>query len=596
VLDVGTRVWRAGLSLILMLAIAFSVVAPPERCPTVTTAELRHSAQATVDWLVRNQDADGTWLYLYDAEDDSVSPDYNAVRHAGVTMGLYQAAAAGLPGALVSADRGTDWALDRLIERDRWAAVDTPGLIDTGASALLAAGLTIRREVTGDRRYDELLQRLGRFLQAQTEPSGAVLASYDATRGAPVAGEYSKYFTGEAYWALARLHRAFPGEGWSETASRVGAYLATSRDETEDHWPPIRDHWAAYGMAETAELRGRGRPPLSEDEVDYARRQAELFGYQVRWISQRFGPWGGLVRGGYVPRGGAYGVTGEALTGWWLTARAEPRLADLRDAIAERARCIAGLAVRAQSDPEEAAEAARPERVEGAWFRDGETRMDDQQHALAALLRTIPIAEAGEGSSSASSSASGDDVPSAWLWVIALVVALNPARAAFGITRVGRSKRTVAGLAALGGVIGGLAVCAAAAVGGPLLEALDVSEPSFRIAAGIVAGLVGIADLFRRPPPAEPALAGWRAALVPVSIPLVARPALLLLALGAGADQDVLVAAGGMAIGIGVLTALTAWCPTKGPGGRVLRWASRLLAAVLVACGVILTVDGVLDV
>ena len=62
-------------------------------------------------------------------------------------------------------------------------------------------------------------------------------------------------------------------------------------------------------------------------------------------------------------------------------------------------------------------------------------------------------------------------------------------------------------------------MCAAAAVGGPLLEALDVSDPSFRIAAGIVAVLAGAADLFRRPPAPEPALAGWRAALVPVAIP-----------------------------------------------------------------------------
>ncbi len=590
----ATRVWRAGLTLALALAAAFAVVAPPERCPSVTAAELRLSAGATVDWFVRNQEVDGTWLYLYDADDDSISSEYNSVRHAGVTMGLYQAAAAGLPGALTSADRGAEWALDRLIEREGWAAFATPGWIDTGASALLAAGLTIRRETTGERRYDDLLRRLGRFLVAQTEPSGAVLASFDPARGGPVAGEYSKYFTGEAYWALARLDRTFPGEGWGETADRIGAYLATSRDDVEDYWPPIRDHWAAYGMAETVRGRERDGSRLNEDEVDYARRQAELFGLQTRMISQRFGPWGRLMRGGYVPRGGGYGVTGEALTGWWLTARGEPRLADLREPVAERARCIAGLTVRAQANRADAAHAARPERVEGAWFRDGETRMDDQQHALAALLRTIPIVEAGEGSSSGSSSV--DDAPSALLWLLALVVALNPPRAAFGIPRAGRSQRAVVSIAALGGLIGGLAVCAAAAVSGSLLEALDISDPSFRIAAGVVAALCGVADLLRRPPPPEPALAGWLGALVPVAIPLVVRPAVLVLALGAGADQGPLVAAGGMAIGIALLTGLTAWCATGGPSGRVLGWASRLLATVLVACGVLLAVDGVLDV
>ena len=334
---IATRIWRAGLILALIIAAVFVAAAPPERCPSVTASELRRSAQATVDWFVRNQDPDGTWLYLYDAAEDSAPSEYNEVRHAGVTMGLYQAAAAGLPGASRSADRGTEWALDMLVERDDWAALASQGRVTTGATALLTAGLTIRREARGDTRYDGVLRRLGRFLVAQTEPSGAVLASYDLAREAPVAGEYSKYYTGEAYWALARLHRVFPGEGWGDEADRVGAYLAKSRDEVEDHWPPIPDHWAAYGAAETVEFPERGRPPLTDHEVDYARRQAELFGVSVRWVAQRFGAWGGLVRGGDTPRGGGYGVISEALTGWWLTARAEPRLADLREPVAERA-------------------------------------------------------------------------------------------------------------------------------------------------------------------------------------------------------------------------------------------------------------------
>jgi small neutral amino acid transporter SnatA (MarC family) len=589
-MTVAKRLWPAGLALAVLLVGSFVVVAPPERCPSVSTGALRRSAQASVDWLVRNQKPDGTWLYLYEAGEDSAPPDYNVVRHTGAAMGLYRAAAEGLPRALRSADRGTAWALDRLLERDGWAAVDWEGQVDTGATALLVAGLVLRRETTADTRYDDVLGRLGRFLVAQTEPSGAVLASYDPVRGTPVAGIYSKYFTGEAYWALALLHRTFPREGWGQAADRVGAYLATSRDEVEDHWPPIADHWAAYGLSETVDFPERGRPPLTEQEVTYARRQAELFGGQVRWVSERFGPWGALVRGPHVPRGGGYGVISEALTGLWLTARADPRLADLREPVAERAACIAGLAVRAQSDREDAASFKRPDRVEGAWFRDGETRVDDQQHALAGLLRTIPIVRAQERSTSS------DDAPSGWLWAAALLLALNPCRAAFAVPRSGRSPRAVAGLAAAGGTIGGLVVCVVAAAGDPLLDALDVSEPSFRIAAGSVAALAGAADLFRRPPPPEPALSGWRAALIPVAIPVVARPAALVIALGAGAERGVLVSVGAMAIGVAMLTGLAFSCPTDGPGGRAVRWASRVLAAALVACGVILAVNGVFDV
>ena len=587
------RVLWAGLTLALTLGAVFVAVAPPERCPSVNEDDLRRSAQASVDWFVRNQEGDGTWLYEYDAAGDSIVAGYNEVRHAGVTMGLYQAAAADLPRALRSADQGTEWALDELIEREDWSALEGPGRVTTGATALFAAGLTIRREATGDTRYDPLLRRLGNFLLGQTEPSGAVLAEYDPDSEAPVPGEYSKYYTGEAYWALARLHRAFPGEEWGEGADRIGAYLAESRDDVEGHWPPIPDHWAAYGAAETVEFPERGGDrPLTEDEVDYAREQAGLMGVGVRWVAQQFGPWGELVRGGDTPRGGGYGVMSEALTGWWLAAVADARLAGMREPTAERASCVAGLALEEQYDAEEAADYARPGRVEGAWLIDGGTRMDDQQHALAGILRTIPIVEA----SATSSSDADDDAPSELLWALVLVLALNPLRAAFAVPRAGRTPRDAVELAVTGGAIGALVVCAFSAVADPLLDALDISDPSFRVAAGIVAGLAGAIDLFRAPPQPEPSLPGRRAALVPVAIPAVARPALLVVALGAGADQGVLVTAGAMVAGVALLAGLTATSSTEGTSGRALRWASRLLAAALVAGGAILTIDGIKDV
>ena len=111
-------------------------------------------------------------------------------------------------------------------------------------------------------RYDDVLRRLGRFLVAQAEPSGRGARATTWRAGAPVAGEYSKYYTGEAYWALARLHRTFPDEGWGEVADRIGAYLATERDDVEGHWPPIPDHWAAYGLSETVAVP-RARPPAA---------------------------------------------------------------------------------------------------------------------------------------------------------------------------------------------------------------------------------------------------------------------------------------------------------------------------------------------
>jgi hypothetical protein len=86
------------------------------------------------------------------------------------------------------------------------------------------------------------------------------------------------------------------------------------------------------------------------------------------------------------------------------------------------------------------------------------------------------------------------------------------------------------------------------------------------------------------------ALHSWLLLHVPLSM------ALLVLALGAGADRDVLLTAGAMALGVALLAGLTAAGTTEGSRGKALRWAGRLLGAGLVACGVLLTIDGVLDV
>ncbi|MET0459381.1 MAG: MarC family protein [Ilumatobacteraceae bacterium] len=576
---------RAALAaggLVIVATITFGVLAPPEHCPRPSAPAVQASAAAAVQWFVRNQNPDGTWLYEYDARRDVVVDGYNFVRHAGAVMGLYQAAASGIPGALESGDRGSTWVRERLVEHDGWTALATDGKAPVGATALYVAALVERRALTGDTSDDELLASLGRFLVAETEPSGAVIAQYDATTMTPVAGSRSKYDTGEAYWALARLHGVFGDDGFGAAADRIGAYLATERDDVEDLWPPIPDHWAAYGLAETARFPERDPDrPLTDAELAYARRLAGLFGSQVRWVSQQAGPWGSVVRGSKVPRGGGYGVVGEALAALWRTAGSEERLADTRAGIGARAQCVAGLAIEVQDD---GTGDGQPALADGAWFIDGVTRMDDQQHAVSALLGTVAIVEAGP--------ASGQEEPNRWLWALALIATLNPVFVAIGLPRRSRPAER-ATLAVTGGIIGALIVLLAAALSGPLLDALDVSVGAARLAVGIVGAVAAIVRLARRPPGPQSGLDGWRAALVPVAVPLVAAPALILLGLGAGADLGTAFVAACLVVGIGLLAALAAAVPERGPWLTVARWAHRLICAIAAVACVLLVVSGV---
>ncbi|MGE0139438.1 MAG: hypothetical protein AB7R77_16605, partial [Ilumatobacteraceae bacterium] len=482
---------------------------------------------------------------------------------------------------------------ERLTSIDDWTAAGDPGAPSVGATALLVAGLVERRDQTGDPRYDHLLEAMGRFLAGQVEPSGAVSARFDMDARRPVAGNYSIYYTGEAYWALVQLQRLFPDGPWADAAPRVGAYIAGPRDDAED-MNHVRDHWAAYGVSETnATADTTHNRALTDNQIVYAQRQAAISGTAVRWLSQERGPWGTAVRGGPSElRGGGFGTIGESLTRWWRAARAEPRLDDLRDPLASRVRCLAAMTLDAQADDSDAAGSSDPARVRGAWFIDGVTRMDDQQHALSALLQSIDVVE---GTTPAAPSRGDHERPSQWLWVVALVAAINPARVAGVLRSDGRWRPAQVSGAGIAAALAVLLLAAVAA--GPLLDALDVSNPAYRVSAGALGGIAGIVGMLRRQRPREDSDS---ADASPVADALriaatIASAVAVALTIGAAADRGIALVAMAVAVAA-VLTAALAAVPRRSAGRVLLQLTERGAAALLVVTAVLLVVAGVMAV
>jgi small neutral amino acid transporter SnatA (MarC family) len=274
----------------------------------------------------------------------------------------------------------------------------------------------------------------------------------------------------------------------------------------------------------------------------------------------------------------------------WRASVLDDRLSDATPALADRAMCIAALAIEAQVDADGAAGYPSPGRVEGAWFIDDITRMDDQQHALSGLLLTIPILEAG-GMSSATHTA-----PSALLWLLVAIAIINPLRASLAVPRSGRGRNEIALIGVVGGLAGAALIVAVGATNGWLLDTLDVSRAAMRVAAGGLCALAGIVDIARKPPSAEPSLPGRRAALVPVAIPLFARPAIIVAGLSLVADHGLSLLTLSVAIAIAALGLAAPFVPDDGPMRVVLLWGVRLLAAIAVVGGVLLSADGVLDI
>jgi len=369
-------VWLVGAALL-----RFAVV-PPEACPATTAADVLASAVAAGDWLADNLDDDGRFLYGYDMVTDEVSPDYNIVRHAGAMNSLYQLVSAGEPRFLAPADRALGYLLDRRVDHEDFTTVLDPGTrARLGTVGFLIIALLQRRSITGDDGYDDLLHRLGRFIVQQQESDGALLAFWDIGTGEPSPGEYGKFATGEAVWALVELDNVFPGEGWWEVASRTLHYLADgTRARQEGHSTRLPDHWAAYA------LEAAGPDRLDAELIGYARRLAGYFSLRLRVESQRTdSPLRIVVRGYPGPPSGV-GTAAEGMAALYRLAGRDERLADLRAAMATRMICNAGLMVERQVGPGQAAAEPDPALALGAWFYRSYTQVDNQQHVLSGQL------------------------------------------------------------------------------------------------------------------------------------------------------------------------------------------------------------------
>ena len=358
---------RIAATYVVVLAVLRLTLASPEGCSPPSTAQLRTTVDRATAWLARHQRADGTFLYQSTRSGRDLG-QYNDVRHAGVLLALYRA------DDVPVADRGLRWALDRLRPTSVGGVALASGeRADTGGAALLASALVERRERTRDRQYDGELLALGRFLVGMQRADGGFAVSVDVVSGAVDREGTSRYYPGEAMWALARLSATFGAEPWQHAAARAARFIATRRDDVEGVVaPPLNDHWAAYGFAELARQR-RLEPVVAS----YARLLYGRFALLVRTESRRDAA---LVPALLGPprRSAALGTWVEGQAALARLARVDRRVAGLRGRIGDSARCGAGVLVARQAS-------------NGAWYDSGATRMDDEQHAISGLLAVADL-------------------------------------------------------------------------------------------------------------------------------------------------------------------------------------------------------------
>jgi small neutral amino acid transporter SnatA (MarC family) len=177
------------------------------------------------------------------------------------------------------------------------------------------------------------------------------------------------------------------------------------------------------------------------------------------------------------------------------------------------------------------------------------------------------------------------------LILLAYVAAVNPARIRQALPETdgrGRIQPLLLGALIVVALTAGLVAAATS-----ILDALDITDETWRIGSGIVVGLVGIVTVVLPSAGDEPVLDGWAASIVPVAFPLLITPQLVALAVVFGATESFGLAfvMAVVAIGAGVATGLM-----RVAHPSLWRATSRLLGALLVIVAIALVVEGIRDV
>jgi small neutral amino acid transporter SnatA (MarC family) len=164
--------------------------------------------------------------------------------------------------------------------------------------------------------------------------------------------------------------------------------------------------------------------------------------------------------------------------------------------------------------------------------------------------------------------------------VLLVVVAVNPVRRR---SELPSDLRQVA----VGAGITFAAILALGLAGEPVLDALDITVPTFRVAVGLVLAILSVVDLIKALPPTGPVPAGLRGAVAPVFFPVLLRPEVGLVAVLVGADAGL----GWLLMGAVLALLDPIWWAERTRNARL----NRAFGAVLSVAAIVLAVDLLID-
>ena len=195
------------------------------------------------DFLARQVDKEGRFVYGYHPCFNRQIPAYNALRHASTTYSMLEAwEKTRQPELLAAIERALDYLTTQFIQDcdDKAFVVDTGNEIKLGANATAILAMTKYSAVLGSDRFTALMEKLalgilhmqaqdGSFTHVLTWPSLEVKEKLRIV-----------YYEGEAAFALMRLYSLTKDERWIGAVERAFGHFIE-----KDYWKH-HDHWLSY--------------------------------------------------------------------------------------------------------------------------------------------------------------------------------------------------------------------------------------------------------------------------------------------------------------------------------------------------------------